>query len=97
MDNELKLLSFFTGLGLLDLGFIRAKYKFTWYTSFANAFQFAMKSYLGYDIKNLNRNSIVDIDPGQVVREAFGKKHPEFFGIIGGPPLKKDFYFFQFP
>ena len=72
----LKIVSFFSGAGGLDLGFQQAKTKIIW----ANEYDSSI--YPTY-IKNLGNHlvtkSIVDIDPEEV---------PDCDGIIGGPPCQ---------
>jgi len=72
----LKIVSFFSGAGGLDLGFQQAKTKIIW----ANEYD---SSIFPTYIKNLGNHlvtkSIVDIDPDEV---------PDCDGIIGGPPCQ---------
>jgi len=92
-DGRIPVLSFFTGLGLLDLGFHNASFESAWHNEFdlefAAAFQFGMKSLgiLGCAGSIQNSQSIVDVGPNQIIKEAFGKSgKPALLGIIGGPP-----------
>lgn len=87
------LLSFFTGLGLLDLGFHQAGFRSVWHNEidphFIKGFEYGMST-LGIEGASSKIQcplSITDIGPNQVLTEAFScKKRPEIFGIIGGPP-----------
>lgn len=88
-----KILSFFTGAGFLDLGFMESSFDIVWHNEyhkpFVRIFECGMKSmgYSGHKSKIQNTNSISDITIENIVNEAFGKKpKPEIFGIIGGPP-----------
>lgn len=84
------ILSFFTGAGFLDLGFMRAGFHVVWRNEFSKrfieGFEYAMAN-MGYHEKINNSRSIVETGPNEVAREAFEKMpRPEIFGIIGGPP-----------
>lgn len=92
-DNEIPILSFFTGLGLLDLGFHQAGFQSIWHneidTHFIRGFEYGMNTYgvKGSSSKIQNSLSILDIGPNQILKEAFSKAvKPEIFGVIGGPP-----------
>ena len=90
------LLSFFTGGGFLDIGFEQADYEIVWTneieTAFAEMYKHGMSSWrksvsgtqTGAAISN--RKSITDLQPSEVIIEAFGESEPSIFGIIGGPP-----------
>jgi len=92
------IISFFTGLGLLDLGFRNSKelkegYESVWHNElnrdFIDGFQYGMQSLgaVGAEAAIQNSQSIVDIGPNQILSEAFGVAgRPEIFGVIGGPP-----------
>lgn len=89
----LPILSFFTGLGLLDLGFHKAGFTSVWHNEyskdFVEGFHFGMGSYGISDRASeiQNTQSIIDVGPNQILRESFGlAAKPEIFGIIGGPP-----------
>ena len=90
---EVPILSFFTGLGLLDLGFHKAGFESIWHNEFspefARGFQYGMESLglSGPPTRIQNSQSIVDIGPNQILRDAVGSSgKPELIGIIGGPP-----------
>lgn len=92
-ENEIPILSFFTGLGLLDLGFHQAGFQSIWHNEidkhFIQGFEHGMKTYGvdGRPSKIQNSLSILDIGPNQILREAFSNAvKPEVFGVIGGPP-----------
>src|SRR5260370_15897473 len=90
---KIPLLSFFTGAGFLDIGFVEAGFDVIWRNEynpfFIKGFEYAMSTMMGpyFDGRVHNTASIVDIEPKQVAREAFNNvTKPEIFGIIGGPP-----------
>ncbi len=87
------ILSFFTGLGLLDLGFHHAGFESVWHNEFSmdfiGGFNHAMESIgvSGPAAAVQNSKSIVDVGPNEILREAFGAAgKPEVLGMIGGPP-----------
>jgi len=92
-SQAIPVLSFFSGLGLMDLGFHSAGLIPIWHNEyskdFISSFEFAMESIgmNGPSGKIQNTNSIVDIGPNEILKQAFGKNGtPDIFGIIGGPP-----------
>ena len=93
IDRRIPVLSFFTGAGLLDIGFLKAGFDIIWHNEnnldFVEGFEFGMGSlqYTGHNCLVQNTNSIIDIGPQQIVKEAFNNLAiPDVFGIIGGPP-----------
>jgi len=86
------LLSFFTGAGLLDLGFLQAGFNnIVWRNeynpNFVRGFEYAMNAHLGIEHKVTNTNSIHDVSLRKIKKEAFhNTAKPEVFGIIGGTP-----------
>lgn len=90
------LLSFFTGGGFLDIGFIQAGFPVCWTNencpAFINGYEYGMSTWLSSVGKQAkvckitNTSSICDLKPRAVLREAFRGPRPEYFGIIGGPP-----------
>lgn len=92
-NDTVPILSFFTGLGLLDLGFNKVGFEGIWHNEFnmdfIKGFNYGMSSIgkTGRAALIQNSQSIVDIGPNQILREAFGDNgRPELFGMIGGPP-----------
>ena len=91
--SKVPILSFFTGLGLLDLGFKNAGFESVWHNEFSDefvrGFQYGMESLAmsGAEATIQNTGSIVDVGPNQILRDAFGTAgKPDLFGMIGGPP-----------
>lgn len=93
LASQFPILSFFTGAGLLDLGFMQAGFPIIWRNEYApmfiKGFNHAMANMTnGLSKEMINNNkSIIDVSPRQIAKEAFHNTHkPELFGIIGGPP-----------
>lgn len=91
--SNIPLLSFFTGAGLLDLGFLQNGFRVLWhnecYGPFIRAFEagFSSLGYNGTSATIQNNCSIIDVGPNAIVQEAFPSgKTPGVFGVIGGPP-----------
>jgi DNA (cytosine-5)-methyltransferase 1 len=91
--RSINLLSFFTGAGFLDIGFLQAGFNIVWHNEFCipfvKGFEYGMEKIYGsgYSSKIQNTSSIINITPNQIVSEAFSNKIiPDVFGIIGGPP-----------
>jgi len=91
-NTQIPILSFFTGLGLLDLGFHKAGFRSVWHNEFnhdfVRGFEYGMESFgiIGPQAKIQNSRSIAEISAKQVLKEAFGNIRPSITGIIGGPP-----------
>jgi DNA (cytosine-5)-methyltransferase 1 len=89
---NIPLLSFFTGAGLLDLGFLQAGFNnIVWRNeydpNFVRGFEFAMNAHLGTGHKVTNKGSIHDATPRKIKKEAFNSSAtPGLFGIVGGTP-----------
>jgi DNA (cytosine-5)-methyltransferase 1 len=90
---EIPILSFFTGAGFLDLGFIQAGFKIIWHNEnnlrFAEGFEFAthQMGFSGSESIIQNKSSIENLKYHKIIKEAFNEsKKPDIFGIIGGPP-----------
>src|SRR5688572_19987706 len=87
------ILSFFTGAGFLDIGFMKTGFNIIWRNEcdpwFIAGFTHGMYSLTKSesDSKIHNKNSIIDLGPKEILREAFGNSgRPKTFGFIGGPP-----------
>lgn len=93
LPEEVPVLSFFTGAGLLDIGFEEAGFNVIWRNEYdlaiADGFDYAMGG-VGPSVKQSainSRSSVLELGPNQIARESFGKgKPPAVFGVIGGPP-----------
>ena len=91
--ESIPLLSIFTGAGFLDLGFLQNGFNILWHNEnhrpFINGFETGMEA-LGFNGTTAtiqNTNSIIDVGPNAIIKEAFPfGKVPGLFGIIGGPP-----------
>ena len=92
LKEQVPLLSFFTGAGLLDLGFLRHQFAVVWANEnseeFAEAHDYAFSQMYGDDSHSIkSRVSITATEPDSVMRDAFGHEgRPDVFGVIGGPP-----------
>lgn len=93
MTQSIPVLSFFTGAGFLDIGFIRAGFDIIWSNeynqSFVNGYLSGMATLFSnsHMVVKFNTSSIVDLGPNQIARESFhNTPRPEVFGVIGGPP-----------
>jgi len=91
--KRIPLLSFFTGAGFLDIGFLQAGFQIAWHNEYHPAFVYAFETglrslgYTGSACKIQNTKSILNVGPNEIAKEAFsGKSPPSLFGIIGGPP-----------
>lgn len=89
--TPIPILSFFTGAGFLDIGFIQAGFQVIWSNEidphFVKGFEYGLSSMTGQHHKITNSSSIIGIGPNQIAKEAFHNTPiPDTFGIIGGPP-----------
>jgi DNA (cytosine-5)-methyltransferase 1 len=91
-QQKIPLLSYFTGAGLLDLGFMNHGFDVIWRNefnpSFVKGFEYAMSVLTKTGNHRIsNTQSIESLTPEDVLQEAFhNTERPETFGIIGGPP-----------
>lgn len=87
-------LSFFTGAGFLDIGFEAEGFEAVWHNEydpwFIQAFEYGATLAAGRPKRIENPDSIIDIGPNEIFRQAFqtrrARSAPGPFGIIGGPP-----------
>lgn len=90
--NGLPVLSFFTGAGFLDLGFLSEGFDIAWSNEFNPHFSKGYKAAFAGLLKKgrshgfHHEGSITHAGPNQIIHEAFGGKTPKEFGVIGGPP-----------
>ncbi|WP_419784278.1 DNA cytosine methyltransferase [Maridesulfovibrio sp.] len=87
------ILSFFTGAGFLDIGFLSNNFNVVWHNeyhkAFVKGFEYGMSAmgYSGHSAKVQNTESIINIGPNEILNQAFkGAQPPKLFGVIGGPP-----------
>ena len=90
--SPIPLLSFFSGAGFLDIGFLRAGFEIAWHNEchapFARAYE-AGVSALGYNSGSQKIQSLAPIEKvfcPDILNEAFDDDAPNMFGIVGGPP-----------
>lgn len=93
MPQPISVLSFFTGAGFLDMGFIQAGFNVVWhneyFSPFVKGFEYGMKKLYGegHWAEIQNTTSIADVTSNQIISETFTNNLlPDLFGIIGGPP-----------
>ena len=96
-NQKIPIISFYTGGGFLDMGFEMANFKVVWSNEFDKTFAALHSAGItswrsSRNIKKkaeiFNQNSIREISSEKIVSEAFPKKKPKHFGIIGGPPCQ---------
>lgn len=87
------ILSFFSGAGFLDIGFMQGGFNSIWRNeydpNFVKGFVYGMSALTGSELDSQihNSDSIVNLGPNQIAREAFNNMpSPSLFGFIGGPP-----------
>lgn len=92
-DRAIPIISFFTGLGFLDLGFSQAGFNVIWHNEvvpwFVRGFAYGMAATASFAGEGSieNADSIVEVGPREIMREAFGTAgRPSCWGVIGGPP-----------
>ncbi len=93
---SIPLLSFFTGGGFLDIGFLKAGFEIVWTNESNNAFADMYEYGIAAFAKSMrktkdswkvsDRRSIIDISANTATRHAFPNGKPQLFGVIGGPP-----------
>ena len=91
--QEIPVLSFFSGAGFLDIGFLKTGgFSIPWHNecseAFADAYEhgFARLGYNGGSQKIQNRGNMEMLESSAVLKQAFGRRKPQVFGVIGGPP-----------
>lgn len=97
-DNQIffepiPLLSFFTGAGFLDIGFMRAGFDIVWHNeiepNFVECFEYGMAALANPHSTGIveNKLSIKHLGWKRIASEAFhNTPRPQVFGVIGGPP-----------
>jgi len=92
-SRVIPILSFFSGAGFLDVGFLKTgRFSIMWhnecYAPFADAYEYGIAK-LGYVTAGEKKRSlgrIENLKAGLILNQAFGGKKPPLFGVIGGPP-----------
>ena len=89
------LLSFFTGGGFLDMGFEQEGFRVAWMNEHNTAFlSLHKKAYSTWRRRKklpqyrtyVEESSIEDLTHSKILLDAFGRKRPRVFGVIGAPP-----------
>jgi len=96
--QQVPLLSFFTGGGLLDMGFEEAGFPVVWTNevdpAFASLYSAGITSWRKHknpaaELTQISHvGSMQDIDDDGLIKDVFPKGTPKYFGIIGGPPCQ---------
>lgn len=95
--SRIKILSFFSGGGFLDLGFEKAGFDTVWSNEYDPVFceiyaqgltSWGKSENINKTFKISNNNPIENIDSKTILKEAFNGNKPEIFGMIGGPPCQ---------
>jgi DNA (cytosine-5)-methyltransferase 1 len=94
-DGRIPVLSFFTGGGLMDIGFEMAGFRVIWTNefnkTFAGLYKHAFSAWRqaegrGAEVEFSSTRSVAGLKAQAVINEAFPTTVPEVFGVIGGPP-----------
>ena len=100
MNRKIPILSFFTGGGFLDMGFISAGFDIVWTNEYDHTFaQFYSEGITSWEqarkliphdekCKISNTSSIKEISSDSIIKNVFNDKKPQLFGVIGGPPCQ---------
>ena len=90
--SGIPLLSFFSGAGFLDIGFLEAGFEIVWHNErhapFIRAYESGVSA-LGYNSgseKIQNPHPIEGVYCPAIINDAFGGSAPDVFGVVGGPP-----------
>ena len=94
--SEIPVISLFTGGGFMDTGFIEAGFRMVWTNendpSFVRMYKSGMTSWrrasdpAAPEVAISEERSITEVRGRTIIARAFGKKKPDLFGVIGGPP-----------
>ena len=96
-EHKIPILSFFSGGGLMDMGFEQAGFEVIWTNEFDEVFAklhaagvTSWRKSIGNGIKAeiFNTKSIIEVKSKEIISEAFPNGKPEHFGMIGGPPCQ---------
>lgn len=92
---NIPLLSFFTGGGFLDMGFEQEGFQVVWMNEHNTAFlSLHKKAYSSWRRRKklpqcgtyIDESSIADLKHTKILADAFRRKRPRVFGVIGAPP-----------
>lgn len=92
---SIPLLSFFTGGGFLDMGFEQEGFRVVWINEHNTAFlNLHKKAYSSWRRRKklpqcrtyVDESSIEDLTHTKILADAFRRKRPHVFGVIGAPP-----------
>lgn len=95
--NGVPVLSFFTGGGFMDMGFIEAGYNIVWTNEhdpvFSQLYSEGITSWKNSrgkkgQFKITNTTSIKLLDNKEIIKQAFNSTEVKVFGMIGGPPCQ---------
>lgn len=96
MSERIPIISFFSGGGFMDMGFIKAGFDVVYANEydklFANLHDEGISSWSkvnGYRFCPIsNSESLADLTPDAILCKAFPNGTPQIWGIIGGPPCQ---------
>jgi len=96
-ENKIPILSFYSGGGFMDMGFMQAGFEIVWTNEFDKDFaklhaagitSWRKSQSNGIKAEIFNTKSITEVSSSEIISEAFPKGKPENFGMIGGPPCQ---------
>jgi len=97
LSNNIPIISFFTGGGFLDMGFLLAGFEIVYSNEYIEDFallhdagitNWAKANGIEKEFKISSMDSIVDLKPVSILKKAFPNGVPQIWGIIGGPPCQ---------
>lgn len=96
IPKRIPIISFFSGGGFMDMGFINAGFDVVFANEFDKVFAELHDEGMSSWTKSHNKefcaisstDSLSDLAPEYILRTAFPKGVPELWGIIGGPPCQ---------
>lgn len=90
--GNIPLLSFFSGAGFLDIGFLKEGFEIVWHNEchapFIRAYESGVSA-LGYNSGSETIQSRVPVERVRcpdILNAAFNGSAPDLFGVVGGPP-----------
>ncbi len=96
MTKRIPIISFFSGGGFMDMGFINAGFDVVFANEFDKTFAKLHDEGISSWSKGKNRkpclisstNSLTELSPKIILKKAFPDGTPQLWGIIGGPPCQ---------